>query len=253
MDELVRAIDRIAEIEKAKSPEYVSIIMAVVPILLTIITIIMSWRMDRQNRKLQEMIHNRDILNQYRQDLLSIYNTYLEAWINLLRNGSVENIFSHEQLTYDWNHNINNMFIEVSKACDKAKLLLDDKELIDSLISVRDEYKEICTCVSRYIYNNTCRQVLVKALETVALHNKITVNDIINQAQNPVIHEQLLKHCENENTREISKKIENLSTKMSSDEFDSMFRKYLQFHEIAFTSLSKSVKERENKGSKRES
>lgn len=233
MDELVRSINNIADILKKQSPEYVSIIMAVVPVLLTIITIILSWRMDRQNKKLQKMIHNRDILNQYRQDILLIYNTYSEAWINLVRYGSVEKIFIHEQTTYNWNQEINNMIIEVARASDKAELLLDDKELTGYLVSLRDDYKEICICVSRYIYNNTFSQVLQNALSTVASKNGVLGSNANYLAQNPVTQEQLIKLCENENTREIAQKIKSFSDKMTDEKFDSMFRKYLQFHEIS--------------------
>lgn len=77
MDELIRALEQIADAIYGDTFSIVwSIIFTVIPILLTVTTIVLSVRMDRQNQKLQKMIADRDAINQTRQCILDIYITH---------------------------------------------------------------------------------------------------------------------------------------------------------------------------------
>ena len=68
MDEIIKSLDNIADaINGDALAMCLSIIFAVVPIVLTIITIVLSVRMDKQNKKLQKAIADRDTVNQTRQ------------------------------------------------------------------------------------------------------------------------------------------------------------------------------------------
>ena len=86
-----------------------SIIFAVVPIVLTIITIVLSVRMDKQNQKLQKAIADRDTMNQTRQSVLDIYNAYLDAFhLTGQANGNVADIFVSDQSYYMWANDVDN-------------------------------------------------------------------------------------------------------------------------------------------------
>lgn len=102
MDGLVLSINNIAEILKNGTPAWLSVIVAFVPILLTIVTIVLSYRMDKNSKGLQKMIHNRDVYVQSRQDILSIYDAFSEAQITLCKYGTVEMIFANEFSASSW-------------------------------------------------------------------------------------------------------------------------------------------------------
>lgn len=233
MEELVQSITLLAEKMESKTPIWVSIIVSLVPIILTVLTIIISYRNEKHNKELQKLIHNRDVFIQSRQDILSIYNAYSEALFCVHRYENVETVFIDEQTTYLWNQEINNTLAEVFKSCDKAKLLFDDKDLTDYLTDVRNKYQEICCCVSRYVYNNTFIQVLQNARSAVSTQFAIPANNPFAILQNTPAREQLIKLCTNENTREISKHISTFSDMMSDEKFDSKFKKYLLIRELS--------------------
>ena len=131
MDEVIEVLNRIAENLHAGVPAWVTIIGAIAPIILTIITIVLSVQIHRQNKNLQKMIHNRDVINQSRKEILSVYNAFSTSLLTLQKCGSVEGVFSSEYGTYQWNQEIMDSRIEVINACNTANLLLDDKALTD--------------------------------------------------------------------------------------------------------------------------
>lgn len=232
MEDLTKSLDNIADILKGSSPGWITLFTAFVPILLTLITIILSFRMDKQNRALQKLIHNRDVLNQSRQDILSIYNAFSEALVSLQMIGTVESVFSNEQNTYLWNQEINNRKSDLINACNKAKLMFNDNQLTNHLMESIKVYNEICTCVSRYIYNNTHAQVLQNARSAVASQFGTVAYDPTELSKNTAAREQLIKLCENENTREISAKIQVFSEMLNEKQFDAQFKKYIEIQEI---------------------
>ena len=86
-----------------------SVVFAVVPIVLTIITIVLSVRMDKQNQKLQKTIADRDAANQTRQYVLDIYNAYLEAFcLAAQANGNLDDIFASEYSYWQWTNDFEN-------------------------------------------------------------------------------------------------------------------------------------------------
>lgn len=231
MEELIQSINNIAEALKNGTPAWVTIISGLAPIVLTVITIILSMRMNKQNKELQRLIHNRDVKNQSRQDILSIYNAFSEALKTLQLYGTVETIFSHEQSVMFWSQEINNKERDIIKACDKAKLMFSDKDLIDCLLQAMNAYHEICICVSRYVYNGTYLQVLQSAKTSIAAQFGMATN-VAAVYLNTASREQLIKMCENENTREITKRIKIYTDLMDDDKFDVKFKKYLEIKEL---------------------
>ena len=243
MEELVQSVNNITEALKSGTPAWITIIAGLAPIFLTVITIIVSICMDKKNRELQELIHkqntelqrlihNRDVFNQSRHDILDIYNAFSESAKSIQIYGTVETIFSNEQSAIFWNQEINNKKSEIIKACDKAKLLFGDQELMECLLKAQTAYQEICTCASRYIYNNTYMQVLQNARTGTASQFGPVAYDIAGLAINTAARECLIKLCENENTREIAQKIKAFIDLVNEDRFDKLFKKYLEIKEL---------------------
>lgn len=244
MEELINSVNSIAEALKSGTPAWVTIIAGFAPIILTIITIILSYRMDIRNRELQKMIHkqntelqqllhNRDALNQSRQDILSVYNAFSEALLTVQSYGAVENVFSNEQITYTWCQELTTRKKEVLKAFDKAKLLLNDKELTDYLEKVREKYMDVYNCIARYTYNNLHTETLKSARMSIMPQYGNGVYDLTWLAMNPTARDQIIKLCENVNTKEINEKIKQFSEMLSDDKFDYRFKKYIEIKELA--------------------
>ena len=123
MDDIIKSLNQIAEAIKTDEPSlWFSIIFAVVPIVLTVITIWLSIRMDKQNQKLQKAIADRDTINQTRQCILDIYNAYLDAFhLAGQADGNVPEIFVSDQSYYKWAMDVENknkeiMYQKVRKA-----------------------------------------------------------------------------------------------------------------------------------------
>ena len=233
MDGLIQSVNNITEVLKNGTPAWLSTIGAFIPILLSIVTICLSCRMDKNSKKLQKMIHNRDVYLQSRQDILSIYDAFSEAQIILCKYGTVEMAFANENIAFTWCQEIDNRHIEINKACNKAKLLFNDKELTKHLDSLCDTFQQIRDCVSRYMYNNTYLQVLQEARTSVSRQFGILSNDVACIMQNTAAREQLYKLCKNENTKEIAMHIESFLQLTNDELFDQKFRKYLTIVELS--------------------
>lgn len=243
MEELVNSVNGIAEALKSGIPAWVTILAGLAPILLTIITIILSYRMDRRNRELQkmihkqntelqQMIHNRDAFIQSRQEILSIFNAFSESLLTLRNYGSAETVFSNEQTTWNWCQELAIRRNEIIKAFDKAKLLFNEKDLVDCLEKARDKFLDIYTCITRYTYNNLNNQTLLNARARVAAQYGSDVHNPGWLAMSPAAREELIKQCENENTKEINAKINQFSEMLSYENCDIKFKKYLEIKEL---------------------
>ena len=55
MEEIVAAINNVAESLKNSTPAWVSVVGVLVPIVLTVVSIILSVRMDKNNQQMQKM------------------------------------------------------------------------------------------------------------------------------------------------------------------------------------------------------
>ena len=228
MQEVVDALDRIANNLQAGVPAWVTIFGAIAPIILTIVTIALSIQMNRQNKKLQKEIHNRDVLNQSRKDVLAVYNAYCNSLLTLQKYGPVESIFASDYGTMKWNEEILASHIEVINACNTANLLFEDRPLTDCLISLRDQFSAISADVSRYLFSgqhNTTRQ---EAITRVANQFGVGVDYILSPNASPSMRDRLFKECENSFTREISDKIEKYSKLIDDEAFNALFKKYIK-------------------------
>ena len=107
MEEIVAAINNVAESLKNSTPAWVSVVGVLVPIVLTVVSIILSVRIDKNNQQMQKMLANRDMMNQTRQSVLDIYNSYFNGFMILTQaNGNIAEIFTSDQSYYRWAQDI---------------------------------------------------------------------------------------------------------------------------------------------------
>ena len=232
MDDVIEALNRIAENLRTGVPAWVTIIGAIAPIILTIITIVLSVQIHRQNKNLQKMIHNRDVINQSRKEILSVYNAFSTSLLTLQKCGPVEGVFSSEYGTYQWNQEIMDSRIEVINACNTANLLLDDKALTDYLAKLRDLFSEISNDVSRYIYSGLHNNTRAEAISRVAKQYGVSESYVLSPYASPSVKDQLINGCKNSFTKEITEKIENYSKLIEDKAFSSLFEKYIRIKQL---------------------
>lgn len=233
MEEVVSALKEISEAINSSTPWWVTLFSAITPVLLTIITIILSVRMDKQNSALQKEIHNLDAKNQARQDILSIYKAYTEAFYVLTKSGPAAGYFINDQLAQTWYQELSDASKELTNALNLAELLFEDKELINILIKARETYLKVCADVSRYRISGVPSQTLQTAQRVVSNKYGINASNNIELVNNPAALEMLIRECDNLFVKEIQAGIDNYSEMMKNENFDSKFRRYIVVSELA--------------------
>ncbi len=231
MDEVVKSLDQIAEAINGNAlTTCLSIIFAVVPIVLTIITIVLSVRMDKQNQKLQKSFADRDTVNQTRQCILDIYNAYLDAfYLASQSNGNVPDIFVSEQSYYTWSNDIDNKNKEVMYAYNRAKLMLNDPKLLETLKRGFNAFSALNLSVKNYIITDVPTRTIHNAWNLFCKsHSNIQINDYYALLQDSVMVEEFRKLCSNTYTDDIQKNVEAFMTVVESDGFDDKFKIYLK-------------------------
>ena len=231
MDEIIKSLDNIADAINGNAlTTCLSIIFAVVPIVLTIITIVLSVRMDKQNQKLQKSISDRDTINQTRQCVLDIYNAYLDAFhLTGQTNGNVADIFVSDQSYYMWANDIDNKSKAVMYAYNRAKLMLNDPQLLETLKNGFDAFSALNGAVKSYIFTGTPTRTIQNAwCSFCQAHPNIQPGNYYALLQDSVMANEFRKLCSNTYTDGIQKNIETYMAIVGNDDFDEKFKKYLQ-------------------------
>lgn len=231
MDEIIQSLDKIADAINGNAlTTYLSIALAVVPIVLTIITIVLSVRMDKQNQKLQEVLADRDTTNQTRQCILDIYNAYLDAFLLTGQaNGNVADIFVSDQSYFLWANDVDNRSKAVMYAYNRANLILNDPQLIETLKNGFDAFSALNGSVKNYIFTGIPTSTIKNAWRTFCqVHPDIQAGNYTVLLQDIVLADEFRRLCSNSYTDGIQKNIEVYMSVVGSDAFDEKFRKYLQ-------------------------
>lgn len=231
MDDIIKSLNQIAEAIKTDEPSlWFSIIFAVVPIVLTVITIWLSIRMDKQNQKLQKAIADRDTINQTRQCILDIYNAYLDAFhLADQADGNVPEIFVSDQSYYKWAMDVENKNKEIMYAYNRTKLMLDDPQLLETLKNGFDAFSALKGSVKSYIFTGTPTRTIQNAwCSFCQSHSNIQMGNYYALFQDSVLADEFRKLCSNKYTDSIQKNIEIYLSVIRCDNFDEKFKKYLQ-------------------------
>lgn len=233
MEELVNAVNRLADSIGGTLPLWASVAGLVVPIILTVVTIILSVRMDRQNKQLQKTLSNRDTVNKTRQCVLDIYNSYLTA-LNLAAqsNGNVAEIFVSDQSYYRWAQDIEMADTNIMRMFNQAKLMIQDGELLKQIRNARDAFSQLTIAIKAYIYTGIPSQTVANAWAQFSPKYGIQGGNYFALMQNRTLAETFTKLCETSYTRDIQSKIERYIEVVGCDAFDEPFKKYVQINEI---------------------
>lgn len=170
MDEIVTALNSIAEaLTNDGLPLWLTVIDVILPIILTTIAIVLSIRMDQQNKQLQKQIHNRDVANQTRQAVLDIFQAYFDAVTVAQQPGDeVASAFVADKSYYQWSLAVEASSKNVTLALNKAKLLLgDDQELIDYLKKCSRAFAEINYAINAYVNSGIASKAVEIAWKTL--------------------------------------------------------------------------------------
>lgn len=71
----------VKELTKLNQRDWLDVIAILVPIVLSMIIIVQNKIYECRNIELQKRIHNREWSQQYHDEILLLYNTYYEFWI----------------------------------------------------------------------------------------------------------------------------------------------------------------------------
>lgn len=231
MKETIEALNSIAAAIKGGIPSWVTAIEAFTPIVLTVITIILSVRMDKQNKKLQRELHNRDVSSQARHDILEIYDAFCQTLFVLKKRGPVAAIFANLNETSIWIQELSDTSIKAYAAYNRSKLLIDDKGLTEYLHLLTDKYDEIYTAISEYIYSGVPFQIIQNAFNSLHIpqNNTGVFSPLLTDIS---LKNQFIQMCDNEITKNIQNKITEYAGLLSDDAFDVRLKKYLAIKEF---------------------
>ncbi len=242
MEEIVAVLQKIADsMGQNTVPTWLAIIGIVVPIILTCVSIAqgfttrkLSIRMEEQNRELQKQLHNRDVINQSRECVLEIYNTYRSALnLALQADKNVADIFTSDQNYYQWGMSVQNMQMNVMSAYNRAKLMVGtDAEMINYLNKCWQAFAGLSTTIDRYVGTGIPSSTIQNAWAQFSAKYAIYIGDYGSLYRNRVMREEFMKLCENTYTQEIQEKITSYINLVGCEDFDKHFEKYTRIEQI---------------------
>lgn len=233
MDELVIAVNKMAESLQNSTPVWISAVSIIVPIVLTIVSIVLSVRTDRNNKELQKMLANRDMMNQTRQCVLDIYNAYFDGFHILIQaSGNIAEIFVSDQSYYRWAQDIENASKKIMQAYNQAKLLLDDATLLKQLSVAQAAFFLLEKAVKSYISTGIPSQTIANAWAQFSKQYSIASENYFALLQNRSLAESFCKMCETTYTKDIQQKVTVYIELVSNNQFDESFKKYVQIKEL---------------------
>ena len=235
MNEIFSSLNQIAEAIKG---DWISIVISIVStiatIVLTCLSIWLTCRMNEQNKQLQILISNRDNQNQTRQIVVDIYNVYLDAfyYVGRLEN-AVADIFVSDQSYLTWAKEIEQKRKDVTYAYNKARLVLDDEELIDTLGKALDAFNRIVALTTDYISTGFPHKTVINAWNRLSTnYSHISVGDYSALLAEPVLGEEFKKSCSNSFTKNIEEAIKGFVSIVNDDELDEKFKKYVRIERL---------------------
>ena len=169
----------------------------------------------------------------YRKAVLDIYNAYCTA-CNCIGSASenVASIFVADQSYYQWANDVQKANSDLFRAYNQTKLLLDDDKLLITLKAARDAYAKINAEVSDYIATGLPTQTITNAWTQISAQYGIAVGNYYALMQNPLCGEAFSKLCETSYTKRIQTSIKAYLDIVGRDDFDALFKKYVQIKEL---------------------
>ena len=235
MEELIAAINQINEsLAQGSIPMWVSYASALGPLVLTIITAIIALLQYKNNVHLQKQLHNREIIVQSRNSILSIYDTCCIAQglanAAIIPNGvftSFENIVDYNKKMFDNNY-------PMVRAMNQARLFFekDNKQLYGVLKNVGEKYFAFHNAVTSYTASGEANKALNDAWNNIFQCYNIPGGNYMMLYANEIACKQFYQLCETDKVKEIREKAKQFLELLPYESFDCYFEKYLQISEI---------------------
>lgn len=229
MEELITAINGLTDSLQNSIPKWASVVGIIAPIVLTVVSIILSVRMDKGNKKLQKIIAERDQINQTRQYVLDIYNAFFSGGYLLSQaNENIAYIFVSDQSYFNWSLEVENASRNIVKAYNSAKLIVKDDKFIKQLESAFNAFSEVELLVKKYIATGKPLNVVEEAWNDISEQCDILKGDYEQLYRNSELSEKFIALCDTSQTSEIQQKVSEYLKLTKKEEFDEMFKKYIQ-------------------------
>ncbi len=235
-EKIIEALDKIAD--AIDSNEWVTILISIIaiiaPLILTIISICLSIRMDKNNKDLQRQIHNRDVDNQTRQLFMDIYSSFSKA-----TNTAINLKKANELLAFNTDNRFYNDLCsagqEMEYSFDKFKLLNDgtdnDKRLLGYLSDYIDAYSDLYNEITNYLQNPLYKQHIDDAWAKAATHGILYPN-FFSIMLNSNFKNEFIASFKDQYTDTISQKAEKVTSIFQQEELAQLFIEHIKIKKI---------------------
>lgn len=236
MDEIVQALNNIANaISQNSMPLIISIIAIAVPIALTIVSIVQAIVQNKQSRNLQKLIHNNEINLQSRENILQIYNSFVNA-LGIVCQGQnkVEYIFSNPNSTDKWLNDLISANNSLTLVMNQAELFFrrSNPDLIIILKKCKESFRNLFQSISSYANDGQLLMVQNQAWNTISLTFGIPFGNYWLLQQNNMAMQQFLQLNTTDETKKIQKEIDEFISLFQYDKFDIYFEEYLSIQKV---------------------
>lgn len=230
-------MDQIVEqLIKLNEKDCLDILGILIPIILTIVIIIQNIVYLKKTQLLQKQIQTRDQINQFHEEILSIYNIYYEFYDAIIKSGFLYNLKSANiTLVFYQMNDLNNLRMLIGRRQDLAKLLFGrNNEKLYNIIEARCKIAMdiIDKCID-YINSNKLYQISENAWDRITANNpmifRYNYNSLI---QNGQLYGDFIKLCQSDELTEIESLIKDYQDKHSYDNYDKYFEEYFALERL---------------------
>ena len=235
-EKIIEAIDKIAD--AIDSNEWVTILISIIaiiaPLILTIISIRLSIRMDKNNKDLQRQIHNRDVDNQTRQLFIDIYTSFSKA-----TNIAISLKKAEEVLAFNTDNRFYNDLCsagqDMQTSFDMFRLLNDgttnDKKLLDFLSDYNASYHELFDEITNYLQNPLYAQHISNAWSKVTIYG-IQYQNFNSLMINPNAKNEFVATFKDPYIEAISQKAEKVVSIFQQEEVAKLFIEHIKIKKM---------------------
>lgn len=268
MNELVQSLNNISEILSENAlPKWVSVVEIVIPIILTIVIIVQAVIQQIQNQKSQQIIHeqnqdlqriiheqnqellknlnnqnhellknihNREVRLQNRENVLQIYNAFVNSHQVVKRGGiSAEITFAYPQNTSIWADDLEITSNDLALTMNRVNLFFSksNSEFINVLRACVNKFEQIHQAVIEYVRSGGHDVIRNASWNNITQTYGIMKGDYWALQQNQIAMGQFLQLCETNNVKEIKKLAAEYLEMLKDENFDVYFEKYLSIEE----------------------
>lgn len=221
------------EIIQNQNPVWLIYLSSLGPLILTGISVFIACKQHKQSQNLQKQIANRDSTILLRQNVLEIYNAYFNGLrVVNQTGGNVADVFSTPQSVKQWSDELQRAYEAITNSYNLAKLMFDDKQLLQTLRNSFEKFNDLYFCVNNYYHSEFLLATITTAWNRVSFKYGITKEDYMSLLLNSEAKEDYLKQCENHYTQDIQKSMDAFIVSMKDENFDVYFKEYIKMSDL---------------------